>query len=90
MDINLFEEDSFYNPDVIIEQIRICIHVYLTRDERDTYIPNVFFYTDGYFSTTLSANSVLEINIQTLNLIRHIQLPITTWPQLTYIGTQET
>ncbi|KAL8296205.1 hypothetical protein RB601_003590 [Gaeumannomyces tritici] len=70
-DINIFDEDGFYSPDIIAEPIRTRIHVYMTRDERDLYLPNTFFYADGRFSTVLSADGDLEISIQALSLMRH-------------------
>ena len=73
-DINIFEEDHFYSPNVIAEPIRTRIHAYLTREERDLYIPNTFFYADGRFSTTLSTDDTLEINIQALSLMRYVRL----------------
>ncbi|EJT68921.1 hypothetical protein GGTG_13513 [Gaeumannomyces tritici R3-111a-1] len=55
-DINIFDEDDFDSPDVVAEPIRTRIHVYMTRGERDLYLPNIFFYADGRFSTVLSAD----------------------------------
>lgn len=49
MDINIFDEDGFYSPDIIAEPIRTRIHAYMTRDERGVYVPNTFFYADGRF-----------------------------------------
>ena len=45
--INIFEEDGFCSPNIIAEPIRTRIHAYLTREERDLYVPNTFFYVDG-------------------------------------------
>ncbi|KAJ2899376.1 hypothetical protein MKZ38_003083 [Zalerion maritima] len=70
-DINIFEEDGFCSPNIIAEPIRARIHAYLTRDKRDFYDPNTFFYADGRFSATLSADNTLEISIQALTLMRH-------------------
>ncbi|EJT69639.1 hypothetical protein GGTG_12523 [Gaeumannomyces tritici R3-111a-1] len=68
---NIFEEDSFYSSAVDVEPIRTRIHAYLTREKRDLYIPNAFFYADGCFSATPSA---MQINVQIFspsNLSRH-------------------
>jgi hypothetical protein len=73
-DINIFEEGSFYNPNIIAEPIRTRIHAYLAREERDFYVPNTFFYADGRFSTALSTDDTLQINIQALSLMRYIRL----------------
>src|SRR5690348_11852037 len=69
-DINIFEESGFYSPNIVTEPIRTRIHTYLTREERDFYVPNTFFYADGRFSTALSTDGTLEISIQTLSLMR--------------------
>ncbi|KAF2184189.1 hypothetical protein K469DRAFT_689516 [Zopfia rhizophila CBS 207.26] len=69
-DINIFEEDHFCSPNIIAEPIRTRIHVYLTQEERDLYVSNTFFYAEGRFSTALSTDDTLEINIQTLSLMR--------------------
>jgi hypothetical protein len=72
-DINIFDEDRFYSPNVIAEPIRTRIHAYLTRQERDLYVPNTFFYADGRFSAALSTDDTLEINIQALSLTRYVR-----------------
>ncbi|KAL5583772.1 hypothetical protein FOVSG1_013486 [Fusarium oxysporum f. sp. vasinfectum] len=74
-DANIFEESSFYSPNVNVEPIRTRIHAYLTREERDLYVPNAFFYADGRFSTTLSTDGPLEISVQALSLMRHVPHP---------------
>lgn len=38
-DINIFEEDGFCSLSIIAEPIRTRIHAYLTREERDFYVP---------------------------------------------------
>ncbi|VTO81641.1 unnamed protein product [Fusarium graminearum] len=70
-DANIFEESSFYSPNVIIESIRTRIHTYLTREDRELYVPNAF-YADDRFSAALSADRDLEITIQALILMRHV------------------
>ena len=89
-DINIFDEDGFDSPDIVTEPIRARIHVYMTRAERDLYLPNTFFYADGRFSTVLSADGDLEISIQALSLMRHVHPPAATSLWLTDSGTQET
>ncbi|KAH7110143.1 hypothetical protein EDB81DRAFT_849221 [Dactylonectria macrodidyma] len=76
-DVNIFEEDGFYTSSIDIEPIRTRIHAYLTREERDLYTPNTFFYADGRFSTTQSVGGTLEISVQALSLSRY-WLPIVT------------
>ncbi|KAM6514230.1 hypothetical protein FALCPG4_015468 [Fusarium falciforme] len=49
-DINIFEEDGFCGSHVDIDPIHTRIHAYLTREERELYTPNTFFYADGRFS----------------------------------------
>ncbi|KAF2183352.1 hypothetical protein K469DRAFT_583140, partial [Zopfia rhizophila CBS 207.26] len=79
-DINIFKEDHFCSPNIIAEPIRTRIHMYLTQEEQDLYVSNTFFYTEGRFSTALSTDDTLEINIQTLSLIRYC-------PMATVIGS---
>ena len=69
-DINIFEEDGFYSPKIVVEPIHARIHTYMTREQRDAYVPNAFFYADGRFSSTPSEDGTLEISIQTLSLMR--------------------
>lgn len=71
-DVNIFEEGNFYSPNIVVEPIRTRIHAYLTREERDHYIPNTFFYADGRFSTALSEDNTLEIKVQILSLMRYV------------------
>ncbi|KAF2175490.1 hypothetical protein K469DRAFT_535676, partial [Zopfia rhizophila CBS 207.26] len=88
-DINIFEEDYFCSPNIIAEPIRTRIHTYLTREERDLYVSNAFFYAEGRFSTALSTDDTLEINIQTLSLMRYYRrhLPEQWCPMVTVIGS---
>ena len=72
-EINIFEEGGFYSPNITTEPIRTRIHTYLTQDERLLYVPIAFFYADGRFSTALSTDDTLEINIQALSLMRYIR-----------------
>ena len=69
---NVFEEDNFYSPSIVVEPIPTRIYAYMTREIRDLYLPNTFFYADGRFSTALSTDNTLEIKIQTLSLMRHV------------------
>lgn len=70
-DVNIFEEDGFYTSSIDIEPIRTRIHAYLTREERDLYTPNTFFYADGRFSAAQSAGGTLQISVQALSLSRY-------------------
>jgi hypothetical protein len=69
-DANIFEEDNFYSPNIIVEPVRTRIHAYMTRQDRDLYLPNTFFYADGRFSTSLLPDNTLEISVQSLSLMR--------------------
>ena len=89
-DVNICGEDRFYSPNIIVEPIRTRIHAYLTAQERDLYVPNAFFYADGRFTTSLSENDNLEINIQALSLMRCVPSAYTTSLQLICVGTRVT
>jgi hypothetical protein len=71
-DVNIFSESLFYSPDIAVKPIRTRIHAYLTREERALYVPDAFFYAHGRFSTALSPDGSLEIDIQALSLTRYI------------------
>lgn len=73
-EVNVFHEDGFYTPDVIVEPIQARIRAYLTQDQREQYVPNAFFYASGRFFTTLSADKTLELSIQALSLMRCVWL----------------
>ena len=70
--INVFEEDGFDGPGITIDPIRTRICAYLTRDQRDAYPPDTFFYPDGRFFTVLSTDGTLEIIIHALSLMRYV------------------
>ncbi|KAJ4176198.1 hypothetical protein NW759_017555, partial [Fusarium solani] len=70
-DINIFEEDGFCGSHVDIDPIHTRIYAYLTREERELYTPNTFFYADGRFSAAQSPSGVLQISVQALSLMRH-------------------
>jgi hypothetical protein len=59
IDINIFKEDRFYNPNIIAKPIRTYIHTYLTREERDLYVSNNFFYANGRLFTALLIDNTL-------------------------------
>ncbi|KAK3364011.1 hypothetical protein B0T25DRAFT_443757 [Lasiosphaeria hispida] len=85
-DINIFEEDGFYSPNIIVKPVHACIHMYMTREQRDAYVPNAFFYADGRFSAAPSENGTPEINIQALSLMR-CHLPEQWCPMVSIIGS---
>ncbi|KAM5349486.1 hypothetical protein ACJ41O_005991 [Fusarium nematophilum] len=68
-DINIFKEDGFYGSRIDIDAIHTRIRAYLTREERELYTPNTFFYADGRFSTTQSLGGVLQVTVQALSLM---------------------
>uniref|UniRef100_A0A0D2Y8C7 Uncharacterized protein n=1 Tax=Fusarium oxysporum (strain Fo5176) TaxID=660025 RepID=A0A0D2Y8C7_FUSOF len=79
-DVNIFDESSFYSPNVNVEPIHTRIHAYLTREERDLYVANTFFYADGRFSTALHPGDVSDFD----KYRRH--LPEQWCPMMTIIG----
>ncbi|KAH6971233.1 hypothetical protein BKA56DRAFT_661135 [Ilyonectria sp. MPI-CAGE-AT-0026] len=54
-DVNIFEEEGFYTSTIDVEPIRTHIHAYLTREERELYTLDTFFFADGRFSAAQSA-----------------------------------
>jgi hypothetical protein len=73
-DINIFEEDGFCGSRVDIDPIHTRIHAYLTREERELYTPNTFFYAHGRFSAAQSPSGVLHISVQALSLMRFVRV----------------
>lgn len=71
-DVNIFDEDGFYSSRIDINPIRTRIHASLTREERELYTPNTFFYADGRFSAAQSAGGTLLISVQALSLSRYV------------------
>lgn len=71
-DIHVFEEDGFCNPGIVVEPIPAHIRTYMTREQRDGYPPDTFFYADGRFYTVVSTDGVLEITIHALSLMRYV------------------
>jgi hypothetical protein len=76
-DVNIFQEDGFYDPGITVEPIHTCIRTYLTESERDLYVPDAFFYAEGRFSTAVTTENKLEITVQALGLQRYdiLKLP---------------
>ena len=75
-DVNIFEEDGFYSSNIDIDPIHTRIRAYLTREERDLYAPNTFFYGHGRFSAAQSPGGVLQITVHALSLMRCV--PVTS------------
>jgi hypothetical protein len=73
-DINIFKEDGFCGSHVDIDPIHTRIHAYLTREERELYTPNTFFYAHGRFSAAQSPSGVLHISVQALSLMRFVRV----------------
>ena len=69
-DVNIFQEDNFYDFRIIVESIHCWIHVYLTQSDCELYDTNVFFYADDQFTTTVIEDK-LQITIQALSLQRY-------------------
>jgi hypothetical protein len=69
-DVNVFQEDEFYDSGITVEPIHTCIRAYLTASERDLYVTNAFFYADGLFSAAVTTENKLEITVKALSLQR--------------------
>ncbi|KAL6359151.1 hypothetical protein LRP88_07368 [Fusarium phalaenopsidis] len=59
-DLNIFEEDGFCSSHDDINPIHTRIHAYLTREERELYTPNTFFYAHGRFSAAQHPGDVSD------------------------------
>jgi hypothetical protein len=73
-DVNVPEEAGFYSSSITTEPIRTYIYAYLKQEERDSYVSDAFIYAAGRFSTALSADGELEINVQAFSLMRYVGL----------------
>jgi hypothetical protein len=69
-DIDIFEENDSFNHDIVVEPIRARIHAYLSSREQNLYCPNAFFYAHGRFSAIQIEDGTLELNVQSLSLMR--------------------
>jgi hypothetical protein len=69
-DVNIFKENDFFSHDIVVEPIRARIHTYLSSQEQNLYCPDAFFYADGRFSAIQLEDGTLELNIQSLSLMR--------------------
>ncbi len=69
-DVNIFQEDFFYDSRIIVEPIHCSIHAYLTQSHRELYSTNAFFYADGRFATTVIEDK-LQITVQAFSLQRY-------------------
>ena len=69
-DVNIFQEDNFYDFRIIVESIHCWIHVYLMQSDHELYNTNAFFYVNDQFTTTLIKDK-LQITIQALSLQRY-------------------
>ena len=76
-EINIFKEDGFHSPSVIVEPIRTRIRAYLTPAERELYVPNAFYYADGRFTTAVASDNTLEIMVEAFSLKRCVVLNLT-------------
>ena len=68
-DINIFDQDGFSDRNIVIEPILTHICACLTREERDAYHPDTFFYAVGRFFTTLLNDGTLHMTIQAMSLM---------------------
>jgi hypothetical protein len=69
-DVNIFQEDGFYDPGITVEPIHTCIRTYLTASERGLYVTNAFFYAEGRFKAAVTTENKLEITVHALGLQR--------------------
>lgn len=69
-DVNIFQEDGFYDSGITVEPIHTCIRTYLTASERGLYVPNAFFYAEGRFKAAVTTENKLEITVHALGLQR--------------------
>lgn len=70
-EVNIVQKAGFHSSVVNADPIPACILAYLTREERDLYSPNAFFYADGRFSTSPSVDGALEIIVHAFSLMRY-------------------
>ena len=70
INVNIFQEDFFYDSRIIVEPIHCSIHAYLTQFHRELCSTNAFFYADGRFATTVIEDK-LQITVQAFSLQRY-------------------
>src|SRR5947207_7647770 len=78
-DVNIFQEDFFYDFRIIIESIHCFIHTYITQFHHELYSTNVFFYVNDQFATT-----VIEDKLQVIDSVDHGNDEITEQFQCCY------
>ncbi|KAK1993564.1 hypothetical protein LX36DRAFT_661401 [Colletotrichum falcatum] len=69
--VNVFQEDDFYDTTIDSGPIQTCVRAYLKQNERELYVPNTFFYTDGRFIVETTAEERPKLIVQSLSLQRH-------------------
>jgi len=89
-ELNIFGEDQFYSPQVIVEPIRTRIHAYMKPEERELYVSDTFFYVDGRFSTALADDDTLEIIVQAFSVMRYVATRVSMETDLIITDTQVT
>ncbi len=70
INVNIFQEDFFYDSRIIVESIHCFIHVYFMQFHHELYSTNVFFYADDQFATTVIEDK-LQITVQAFSLQRY-------------------
>src|SRR5438046_2163810 len=68
--VNIFQEDFFYDFRIIVEPIHCFIHAYLMQFHHELCSTNAFFYADGQFATTVIKDK-LQITVQAFSLQRY-------------------
>jgi len=70
INVNIFQEDFFYDFRIIVESIHCFIHAYLMQFHCELCSTNVFFYADDQFATTVIEDK-LQITVQAFSLQRY-------------------
>src|SRR6478735_2972131 len=68
--VNLFQEDGFYDASIAVEPIQTCIRAYRRQSDRDLYVPNAFFYVDGRITVEMNHDGDPTLTVQSLSLQR--------------------
>ena len=80
-ELNICQEDDFYDSRVALESIHCCIRTYFKGPERELFKTNSFFYADGRF-TAAFIEDTLQITVQALEIQRYTSSQIFFWTNL--------
>ncbi|KAK2024525.1 hypothetical protein LX32DRAFT_675950 [Colletotrichum zoysiae] len=93
--VNVFQEDDFYDSTIDSGPIQTRVRAYLKQNERELYVPNMFFYTDRRFIVETTAEERPKLSVQSLSLQRYAyaqfheyrrHLPEQWCPMITALG----